>query len=87
MEIGCMARRITWNGSSDEAVALLHALAAHCDCRHQSGKVVRPCAPHLMLTYDQRAVDGLVFVRRIAGRLISEEFELVDAEVTSRNRA
>jgi hypothetical protein len=29
-----------------------------------------------MLVQDQRAIDGLLFMRRIAARLLAEEFEL-----------
>jgi len=70
-----MPRRITWNGTTDEALALLHALRIHCDCRVAEGMTVAPCAGHSMLTFDQRAVDGLLFMRRMAARLLAEEFE------------
>ncbi|HEY0581129.1 MAG TPA: hypothetical protein VGE94_03045 [Chloroflexota bacterium] len=71
-----MARRITWNGTTDEALALLHALKAHCECRVEAGRTVAPCASHHMLVRDQRAVDGLLFMRRMASRLLVEEFEV-----------
>ena len=32
------------------------------------------CAPHRMLTDDQRALNGLLFARRMTKRLLSEEF-------------
>ena len=73
-----MARRTTWNGTTDEALALLHALKAHCECRVEQGKVVASCGPHSMLAHDQRAVDGLLFMRRMAVRLLAEEFELAE---------
>jgi hypothetical protein len=77
MEIGtAMARRITWNGTPDEALALLQALRAHCDCRIEHGCTVAPCGGHAMLARDQRAVDGLLFMRRMAPRLLAEEFNL-----------
>ena len=69
-------RRITWNGTTDEALALLHALRAHCECRVESGRTVEPCASHHMLARDQRAVDGLLFMRRMATRLLAEEFQV-----------
>ena len=60
MEIGpAMARRITWNGTTDEALALLAALSQHCDCRIEQGRILTVCASHTMLANDQRAVDGL----------------------------
>jgi hypothetical protein len=69
-----MAHRIIWNGTTAEALALLHALQAHCECRVVAGRTVAPCGGHLMLTRNQRAVDGLVFMRRMAARLLAEEF-------------
>jgi hypothetical protein len=71
-----MARQIIWNGTTDEALALLHALRTHCECRVEAGRTVAVCASHIMLARDQRAVDGLVFMRRIAARLMAEEFGL-----------
>jgi hypothetical protein len=71
-----MARRITWNGTTDEALALLHALGAHCECHIEAGRTLAPCGAHLMLATDQRAVDGLLFMRRLASRLLVEEFDL-----------
>ena len=71
-----MARRITWNGTTDEALALLHALREHCECRVDQGRTVTPCASHSMLARDQRAVDGLLFMRRMVARLLAEEFDV-----------
>ena len=71
-----MAQRITWNGTTDEALALLHALRAHCDCKVDDGRTVAPCEGHHMLARDQRAIDGLLFMRRMAARLLAEEFDV-----------
>jgi hypothetical protein len=71
-----MARRIIWNGTAEEAIALLHALREHCACHVQDGRTVAPCAAHNMLVQDQRAVDGLLFMRRMAARLLTEEFNV-----------
>lgn len=71
-----MPRRITWNGTTEEALILLHALQANCACRVEDGRTLAPCAPHSMLVRDQRAVDGLLFMRRMAARLLAEEFEV-----------
>ncbi len=71
-----MIQRIRWNGTADEALALLHALRAHCECRVDAGRTVAPCAAHTMIAFDQRAIDGLVFMRRIAPRLLAEEFDV-----------
>jgi len=78
-----MARRISWNGTTDEALALLHALRAHCECQVDEGRTVEPCAGHTMLARDQRAIDGLLFMRRTAAQLLSEEFELKPQAVSS----
>ena len=67
-------RRITWNGTPDEALALLHALRAHCACSVEDGRTVAACQGHLMLVHDQRAIDGLLFMRRMAAQLLAEEF-------------
>ena len=80
MEIGApMAQCITWNGTTDEALALLHALREHCTCSVVDGRTVASCAGHHMLVRDQRAVDGLLFMRRMAERLLTEEFALTDS--------
>jgi hypothetical protein len=34
-----------------------------------------------MLTSDQRAIDGLLFMRRMAARLLTEEFDLAPTRV------
>jgi hypothetical protein len=70
-----MSRRITWNGTTDEALALLHALREHCQCTVDQGRTDSACASHAMLTHDQRAIDGLLFMRRLAARLLAEEFD------------
>lgn len=70
-----MARHIIWNGTTDEALALLQALKTHCDCRTEAGRTVAPCTVHAMLAHDQRAIDGLLFMRRTAARLVAEEFD------------
>jgi hypothetical protein len=77
-----MARRITWNGTTDEALALLQALRTHCECHVVEGRTLAPCGAHAMLVSDQRAIDGLIFMRRLATRLLTEEFDLVDSRRT-----
>ena len=67
-----MVNRTRWNGTEAELLILVDVLGRHCACQ-----AVRPgelCPPHGMLA-KQRSVDGLVFGRRIAQRLIAEEFE------------
>jgi hypothetical protein len=48
----------------------------HCTCELDEGRTVTICAAHVMLAHNQRAVDGLLFMRRLAERLLAEEFDL-----------
>lgn len=59
---------VYFNGTEKERQALLAALEHNCDCNP-----AQKCAPHKMLLEDQRAIDGLIFERRQAGRLLKEE--------------
>jgi hypothetical protein len=64
-----------WHGTREESFALLDAVARNCGCEFsQTGLRLANCAPHRMLVDDQRALDGLVFARRIAVRLRREEW-------------
>ena len=67
--------RIVWHGTRQESLELLHAVRQHCTCEMEQGRMVSTCAAHLMLVRDQRAIDGLLFMRRIAERLLAEEFD------------
>ena len=72
-----MATSVLWHGTQTEALELLQALSRNCSCVITAeGVRLSTCAPHEMLSSDQRAVDGLLFARRIAPRLRSEEFDL-----------
>ena len=42
------------------------------------------CAPHRMLTEDQRALNGLLFARRMAERLRREEFSRAKSTTSAR---
>jgi hypothetical protein len=66
---------ITWHGTREESLELLHAIQQHCTCEIDSGRMLAVCAAHAMLARDQRAVDGLLFMRQIAERLLHEEFD------------
>jgi hypothetical protein len=68
--------RVVWHGTSDECLQLLHAIRQHCACRVDAGLMLAPCSAHAMLARDQRAMDGLLFMRRMAERLLAEEFDL-----------
>jgi hypothetical protein len=73
------ARLAVWKGTADEALALLQAVKAHCGCETSRVRTLAPCTTHTMLASDQRALDGLVFMRRMAPRLVREEFEAPEA--------
>jgi hypothetical protein len=65
---------VIWRGTSTESQSLLDAVNRNCGC--EFGWALRRtwCAAHRMLVEDQRALDGLLFARRIAGRLRREEW-------------
>lgn len=72
---GAMASSVLWHGSQSEALELLQALSRNCSCVVTAeGVRLSTCPPHRMLSDDQRAIDGLLFARRIAARLRAEEF-------------
>src|SRR5262249_616171 len=64
------------------ALELLQALSRNCSCVVTAeGVRLSTCPPHEMLSLDQRAIDGLLFARRIAPRLRTEEFNPAASEV------
>jgi hypothetical protein len=65
-----------WHGTADERPDLELALGRYCTCAFDvlGRQLVSTCARHEMLWSDQRAMDGLLFLRRIAARLRDEEF-------------
>jgi hypothetical protein len=65
-------KQTRWNGTESELHQLVNAVARNCVCGENQAPPWR-CAAHIML-FDQRAVDGLVFARRIVKRLLVEEF-------------
>ena len=72
--------RIVWHGTRQESLELLHAVRQHCTCEVEAGVMVTTCPAHAMLADDQRAVDGLLFMRRMAERLLAEEFEMTEPQ-------
>jgi hypothetical protein len=70
-----MATRVQWHGTQTEGLELVQELSRYCSCVFTApGLRATVCAPHEMLCSDQRAIDGLLFSRRIAARLRNEEF-------------
>lgn len=66
---------IIWHGTQDESFALVSAISRNCSCEFGVlGVRTRVCIPHQMLLEDQRALNGLLFARRMADRLREEEF-------------
>ena len=67
---------VVWHGTQAETVELLRALSHNCTCVVSADGVrLSTCPPHQLLVDDQRAIDGLLFARRIADQLKAEEFE------------
>ena len=72
-----MVGRMRWNGTVGEFEALSAAVNRVCRCPDKLDKqAATRCAAHQMLSEDQRALDGLLFARRIAERLRREEWRL-----------
>ncbi len=70
-----MAVQVVWHGTQQESFDLVNAIARNCTCEFGlMGVRLATCAPHRMLTEDQRALNGLLFSRRMADRLSREEF-------------
>lgn len=65
---------VVWHGTLNQRRELSNAVGHYCACEFgRLGVRLSTCAGHHMLTEDQRALDGLLFARRIAGRLKHEE--------------
>jgi hypothetical protein len=72
-----MIATVRWSGTSQESRDLANAIANNCTCSYgETGGRRTICAPHHMLIRDQRALDGLLFVRSIRDRLRHQEHAL-----------
>ena len=81
-----MTTHVVWHGTQQESFDLVNAIARNCTCEFGlMGVRLATCAPHRMLTEDQRALNGLLFARRMADRLRQEEFSRAKSE-TARGR-
>jgi hypothetical protein len=70
-----MKVKISWHGTQQESFDLINAIGHNCSCDFGlMGARITTCSSHRMLIEDQRALDGLLFVRRMAARLQGEEF-------------
>jgi hypothetical protein len=65
---------VVWHGTLIEQLDLLAAVQHNCDCRyHALPQSITACASHIMLAEDQRALNGLLWNRHLAQRLLLEE--------------
>jgi len=63
-----------WYGTQGEAVMLTKAIASNCTCEfNAAGCRLSTCGAHQMLL-QQRALNGLLFVRTIRQRFVREEW-------------
>jgi len=70
-----------WYGTQRESFDLVNAITHHCGCEFGlTGARVSTCPPHRMLIEDQRALNGLLFARRMVDRLRQEEWALGAAD-------
>jgi hypothetical protein len=68
---------IVWRGTTEESLALLAAVESNCVCVFDfeaKGARVSVCDAHALLVQGQRVLNGLVFARRIADRLVRQEW-------------
>ena len=73
-----MKTQPAWHGTPQEANDLADSLAHNCACEFgQMGDRLATCDAHAMIE-DQRTLDGLVFARYMAERLIAQEFDLTE---------
>ena len=69
-----MAKSVEWHGNQDESQALVAAVGANCECSFGvMGVRISTCPPHKAMVEDQRFLDGLLFMRRQAAKLLEEE--------------
>ena len=82
-----MTTQVVWHGTQQESFDLVNAIARNCTCEFGlMGVRLATCAPHRMLTEDQRALNGLLFARRMQERLHREEFSRAKSASNGRSR-
>jgi hypothetical protein len=68
---------IAWHGTGVETTSLIHAVTNNCSCEFGLlGARISTCGPHQMLAEDQRALNGLLFGRYLAPRMLREEMDV-----------
>jgi hypothetical protein len=64
---------VVWHGTLIEQLDLMAAVQHNCECRYYTMlEAFTACASHVMLASDQRALNGLLWNRRLAQRLLME---------------
>jgi len=64
----------TWNGTLIEQLELVAAIERNCECTFDKmGVRLVACAAHTMLMRDQRALNGLLWTRRLVKQRLAEE--------------
>jgi hypothetical protein len=64
----------TWNGTLIEQLDLVAAIERNCECTFDKmGTRLVVCAAHMMLMRDQRALNGLLWTRRLVKQRLTEE--------------
>jgi len=64
---------VVWHGNKVQQSALLQAIQRNCTCPTDDGLGRGSCPAHQALL-DQRFIDGLLFARYLAERLLVDEF-------------
>jgi hypothetical protein len=65
---------VTWNGTMTEQLELLAAVQHNCECMTDDNqRCLSACSSHLMLARDQRALNGLLWNRRLVKWLFVQE--------------
>jgi hypothetical protein len=64
-----VADLVIWHGTADDVLALSLAIDHNCDCA-----APRVCAAHRAML-DQRFLNGVLFGKHLAKRLLAEEFK------------
>jgi hypothetical protein len=73
-----VARLAVWHGTEAQLLALLDAVQRNCHCaRAACDTSGTRCEAHMMLAFDQRALDGLLFARWMAQGLRAQESHVV----------
>ena len=73
----------SWHGTSTEWNELGEAVTNNCTCGERTDSLAPRCSAHQLLD-EQRALDRLLFTRRIAARLVQEEMTEGSVPITQQ---